>query len=54
VTNKWILATEGTSSHTICMPGITRTQIDAFLSDLEASRVVRHAPRVPSQRCPAG
>jgi histidine decarboxylase len=54
VTNKWILATEGTSSHTVCMPGITRIQIDAFLSDLEASRAVRHAPRVPSQRCPTG
>jgi histidine decarboxylase len=54
VTKKWLLATDGASSHTICMPGITKGQIDAFLSDLEASRTVRHAPRVPSQRCSNG
>jgi histidine decarboxylase len=34
VTRKWLLATDGQWSHTICMPGITAAQIDAFISDL--------------------
>lgn len=35
---KWQLATENGFSHIICMPGITKDQIDAFTDDLKASR----------------
>jgi histidine decarboxylase len=34
ITRKWLLATDGDWSHVICMPGITRAQMDAFLTDL--------------------
>jgi histidine decarboxylase len=34
VTKKWLLATDGASSHIICMPGVTRNQIDAFVADI--------------------
>jgi histidine decarboxylase len=33
---KWQLATAAGWSHVICMPGIPRTRIDAFLADLES------------------
>lgn len=32
---KWQLATEGGISHVICMPGIDKSTIDAFISDME-------------------
>lgn len=38
ITRKWLLATDGEWSHTICMPGISRAQMDAFVADLAAHR----------------
>jgi histidine decarboxylase len=35
VKNKWQLATEGEVSHVICMPNVTKEQIDEFIVDLE-------------------
>jgi histidine decarboxylase len=32
---RWVLAHDGQWSHIVCMPGIARTQIDAFLDDLQ-------------------
>ncbi|MFD1094990.1 histidine decarboxylase [Salegentibacter chungangensis] len=34
VKQKWQLATEGEVSHIICMPNVTRAQIDEFIEDL--------------------
>lgn len=34
VTQRWTVATEGDTSHIICMPGITRGQVDDFVRDL--------------------
>ncbi|GAB3087207.1 histidine decarboxylase [Micromonospora schwarzwaldensis] len=50
VRNKWVLATESSVSHLICMPGITRKQIDAFVTDLAAavSRPTALRPRTPA------
>ncbi|MEU9505380.1 histidine decarboxylase [Micromonospora sp. NPDC048170] len=42
VRQKWLLATDGDWSHTICMPGISRAQIDAFVADIAAA--VRWSP----------
>ncbi|MFG1952420.1 histidine decarboxylase [Micromonospora sp. NPDC048830] len=39
VRKKWLLATDGDTSHIICMPGITRGQIDAFVADLVTAAV---------------
>ncbi|MGC4885699.1 histidine decarboxylase [Micromonospora sp. DT227] len=50
VRTKWVLATEGAVSHLICMPGITRTQIDAFVTDLAAATP---RPAAPRPRTPA-
>ncbi|MFI7578330.1 histidine decarboxylase [Micromonospora sp. NPDC049497] len=49
VRKKWLLATDGDTSHLICMPGITRGQIDAFIADLAAAAPPRSIPR-PRQR----
>jgi histidine decarboxylase len=38
VTNKWVLASQAGWSHIVCMPGVTREQIDAFVTDLNAAR----------------
>ena len=35
IKNKWQLATEGNISHVICMPNVTKTQIDEFVNDLK-------------------
>ncbi len=37
VTDRWVLASHGEASHIVCMPGITRKQIDAFVPDLRAA-----------------
>jgi histidine decarboxylase len=37
VTKKWVLAASRGWSHIVCMPGITREQIDAFVADLDAA-----------------
>jgi histidine decarboxylase len=37
VRKKWLLATDGPTSHIVCMPGVTCRQIDALLTDLTAS-----------------
>jgi histidine decarboxylase len=40
---KWPLASEQGVSHFICMPGVTREQIDAFIRDLEMTAVGSNA-----------
>ncbi|MFI2270713.1 histidine decarboxylase [Micromonospora aurantiaca (nom. illeg.)] len=50
VLDQHTLATDGAESHLICMPGITRTQIDAFVTDLA---IAAHRPTVPRPRTPA-
>jgi histidine decarboxylase len=64
ITRKWLLATEGEWSHLICMPGITRTQMDSFVADLAADPTAtglrtpaatgpgKHAARRPSHLKP--
>lgn len=37
VKSKWQLATEGEISHVICMPNVTKEQIDAFVDDVKNS-----------------
>jgi histidine decarboxylase len=37
VRDKWVLADDGQWSHIVCVPGITVTQIDEFVSDLRAA-----------------
>ncbi|MEK8105051.1 hypothetical protein NKG94_07215 [Micromonospora sp. M12] len=51
VTRKWLLATDGPWSHTVCMPGVTRGQIDALVADLDTAS--RNEAPVPLQRRPA-
>ncbi|WP_416903515.1 histidine decarboxylase [Micromonospora echinospora] len=45
VRKKWLLATDGDTSHIICMPGITRGQIDAFVADIATTAPPRQIPR---------
>jgi histidine decarboxylase len=45
VRKKWLLATDGDTSHIICMPGITRGQIDAFVADVAAAAPLRSIPQ---------
>lgn len=59
VTRKWLLATEGDWSHVICMPGITRSQMDDFVADLasdlrtpSAGRPTKLPPRRPAHLKP--
>ncbi|CAM1335114.1 histidine decarboxylase [Tenacibaculum aestuariivivum] len=35
IKNKWQLATEGDIAHVICMPNVTKTQIDNFINDIK-------------------
>ncbi|MEE9364109.1 MAG: histidine decarboxylase [Cellulophaga sp.] len=37
---KWQLATEGDTSHIICMPNVTKEQIDAFINDISNSESI--------------
>jgi histidine decarboxylase len=51
---KWVLATDGQTAHIVCMPGVTREQIDRFLSDLTSAVSVDALtgggqPTVPNQ-----
>ena len=50
VRRKWLLSTDGDTSHLICMPGITQGVIDAFVADLAAA-IPR--PTAPRPRAPA-
>ncbi|WP_433532984.1 histidine decarboxylase [Micromonospora sp. CA-263727] len=50
VREKWLLATDGPVSHLVCMPGVTRGQIDAFVTDLAAAT----EPEPPSARVNRG
>ncbi|MFJ6200135.1 histidine decarboxylase [Micromonospora sp. NPDC092111] len=51
---KWLLSTDEDVSHLICMPGITRGQIDAFVADLAAATPRRSIPRPrPATASPA-
>lgn len=47
VCTKWQLATAGEISHVICMPHVTKEQIDALVSDIVAAR---EAPASKSER----
>jgi histidine decarboxylase len=38
---KWVLATDGRTAHVVCMPGVTRDQIDEFLADLATAHPAR-------------
>ncbi|MEU3118536.1 histidine decarboxylase [Micromonospora chalcea] len=49
VREKWLLATDGDTSHLICMPGITPGQVDAFVADLAAAIRSRSRP-IPRPR----
>lgn len=50
VTAGWVLASHDGWSHIVCMPGITRSQIDAFIHDLRAATRTEHrAARLPSR-----
>jgi histidine decarboxylase len=51
---KWVLATDGQTAHIVCMPGVTREQIDEFLGDLTSAVSVDALtgggrPTVPNQ-----
>ncbi|MDG4795176.1 histidine decarboxylase [Micromonospora sp. WMMD1082] len=47
---RWLLATDGPVSHIVCMPGVTREQIDAFVADLaDAVRTRIPHPRTPPE-----
>lgn len=35
IKDKWQLATEGNVAHIICMPNVTKAQIDAFINDIK-------------------
>ncbi|HEX6871647.1 MAG TPA: histidine decarboxylase [Micromonosporaceae bacterium] len=48
IVERWMLASSGGISHVICMPGMTRAQIDRFVADLTAPEV--GDPVIPSQR----
>jgi len=43
VGQKWPLASQDGQSHIVCMPGVTREQLDAFIADLQAATT----PAVP-------
>jgi histidine decarboxylase len=48
VTARWVLASSEGWSHIVCMPGITREQIDAFIRDLKVATVTENgAARTP-------
>jgi histidine decarboxylase len=51
VTDRWTLATSGGVSHIVCMPGVTRVQIDGFVDDV-AAHMTAPAPMatVPGRR----
>jgi histidine decarboxylase len=52
VTDRWVLATSGGWSHIVCMPGVSRVQIDAFVADIVAAQSSSTPPptAVPRQR----
>lgn len=39
ICKKWQLATDGAIAHVICMPGITKKKLDAFLKDIKQSLI---------------
>lgn len=45
VTAKWVLASSAGRSHLICMPGVTRETIDAFVADVATGALVDALPR---------
>ncbi len=47
VTDRWVLASNGGWSHIVCMPGITREHIDAFVAALAAARDSTTTPAAP-------
>jgi histidine decarboxylase len=50
VRNKWVLADDGQWSHIVCVPGITATQIDEFLTDLRAAITASRPPEPHDNR----
>lgn len=45
VTAKWVLASSAGRSHLICMPGVTREAVDAFVADVATGALVDALPR---------
>ncbi|MFG3420866.1 histidine decarboxylase [Micromonospora sp. NPDC048063] len=45
VRKKWLLATDGDTSHIICMPGVSKGQVDAFVADIAAAAPPRSIPQ---------
>ncbi len=54
VTDKWALASHDGHSHIVCMPGITRSQIDAFITDLLTAVTQAATPPAVDGRRPRG
>ncbi|PZG19186.1 histidine decarboxylase [Micromonospora craterilacus] len=52
VRKKWLLATDGPMSHVICMPGVTKGQIDALVADIRAAAHPTPAASLPRPRLP--
>ncbi len=50
VTDRWNLATVSGRSHIICMPGVTKEQIDAFVGAISTAQVPAPTPLLPFQR----
>lgn len=42
ICNKWQLAAENGNSHLICMPNVTQSHIDLFITDLKVEMVLQH------------
>ncbi|MFJ2087530.1 histidine decarboxylase [Micromonospora chokoriensis] len=53
VREKWLLATDGDRSHLICMPGVSRGRVDAFVADLAAATQLRSIPRQRAATAPS-
>ncbi len=52
VTKRWTLASTNGRSHIICMPGVSKAQIDEFLADLRAVAKPATLVKVPARRTP--
>ena len=50
ITERWTLASTNGRSHIVCMPGVTRAQVDAFLADLRATVSTPALVPVPQPR----
>src|SRR5439155_7858229 len=48
--NRWRLSIVDGWSRVVCLPGVTREQVDRFLADLRETTTATATPRVPAQR----